>query len=190
MKSTLHLTGCGLFMMLRNLILAVVLFAIPVAAVENVKAFGAVAKANIKAVSAVAEANIKAIGAVDNTGGGAAPAFGAEVSCSANYVVEDDSTTQYTVSEAVAGGRRLVLAMSLPSPYTVTVSDSRGNAWTTHAEPNDGFNVAAIASCHVATALESGDTITLTWSSGGFLGKNWVLVYLTGCASSGQPDVS
>lgn len=70
MKSTLLLTGCGLFMMLRNIFLALVLFALPVSAAESLKAVGAVAKANVKAVGAVAEANIKAVGAVDNTAAG------------------------------------------------------------------------------------------------------------------------
>lgn len=61
-------------MMLRNLILAIVLFTLPLSATENVKAFGAVAKANLKAIGAVAEANLKAIGAVDNTGSAFTPA--------------------------------------------------------------------------------------------------------------------
>lgn len=124
--------------------------------------------------------------AVPGVAGGGTPAFESEVQ--RGSIAEDSATTTITLTGGVAAGHRAVLAISATMGSITSVSDSKGNTWTIMAESTDTYIVAAIASCHVETALVADDTITVTWPSASYLGKAWAIFDLSGCASTGQPD--
>jgi hypothetical protein len=128
------------------------------------------------------------VGTLTQVGSAASsPAWGGEVQ--RGYVAEADATTTFTVASTISAGNRAVIACSAASATNlISVTDTQGNTWTVHKKVQDGFQVAAIASAHITTALTTSDSITLEWNDANYLGKNWLLAYLTGCASSGQPD--
>jgi hypothetical protein len=77
------------------------------------------------------------------------------------------STVVLTLTASVATGTKIwVTAASGGSTATsLTISDSKGNTWTTDALWSTSVPLIGLASCDVTNALVSGDTITATWNA-------------------------
>jgi hypothetical protein len=124
-------------------------------------------------------------------GGGAAtpPTFGAEIQRFG--VTASAATTVITLTGAIAQGKRIVLGIrSINATQAVaSVADSRSNSYT--VDKSLLFSTTyygAVVSAYAATALEVGDTITITWANASFTYRWGVVAYLNDCAPSGQPD--
>lgn len=156
---------------------------------QLVKTINGLAIASVKTVDGLAIASVKTVNGLDNTAA-SAPAFVEEVAVTSNYEATASLTTTVTLSGSIAAGNRAVLAFSCGGLTLTGVTDSAGNTWAIDTNNGDTFDHVNIASAHCTSALNAGATLTLTVSGAGFIGKNWVLIELSGCASSGQPDVA
>lgn len=121
-----------------------------------------------------------------------APAF---VEIAATVNVGSTTSTEITLSKAIPAGSRVVLCAIANSAPKITsaTSDTRGNVYAVHAAPgNDGNATQAVSICsaHVATELQVGDKITVAWSTSSYSAKSIIVCVLSGCAASGQPDVT
>lgn len=123
------------------------------------------------------------------------PAFGAEV-YHLNELAAAIPTTIGPITAGVAVGQRAVVMIMLDD-VTGTISsitDPRGNTY--HQDSffgtscTNGNTDQWTYSANVTTALQSGDSFTITWSVNPNTSRFWDfdVVYLTGTASSGQPD--
>lgn len=124
-------------------------------------------------------------------GGALPPSFVGLVQLFSAY---SSSNSAIVLTGAVAAGNRVVLlAVGANGARISSVSDTRGNTYTvdTYAG-NDGTATqrVSMASAHVGTALQVGDTITVVWSDANFQGKNIYVCNLANCASTGQPNVT
>lgn len=124
------------------------------------------------------------------TASAATPDYGGEVQ-RGSELGSSNSTTTITLSGGVSAGNRAVLLFRwyLNTQTISSVTDSRGNTWTVDKTlTHDTNNYHAIISAHVGTALQAGDTITITFSASASSYRAWCLVYLTGVASSSAVD--
>lgn len=125
-------------------------------------------------------------------GGALPPTFDGELP--RTYVFTASSTTVITLTSGVAAGKRLaVLSCLSSSSYISNVQDSRLNNYTVHQTAGgDGTATqrVSVASGHISTALQIGDTITITWNNAVSQAKIIFLAVLSNCAASGQPDVT
>lgn len=103
-------------------------------------------------------------------------------------------TNSVTLAKAVSAGNRIVIiTLTATGGGPVSVVDSRGNAYTVHIiVGNDGTATQRVGVCsaHVSTALQIGDTITVTWDSTTVQQKVMIPCVLSNCAASGQPDIT
>lgn len=84
-----------------------------------------------------------------------------------------DATTNFALTVAANGvptGHAVIVAFALnPSAATLSCSDSRGNTYTADADVTNGSGSTGVRtvvfSTNVTTALEAGDTITLTFDT-------------------------
>lgn len=105
---------------------------------------------------------------------------------------ESASTTVITLSNAIpAGSRAVLVALSVNASQTaVSATDERGNTWGKDVEGMADTAYTAILSAHVSTQLEVNDEITLTWGNPAYSYRWGTVLYVTGCAEAGQPDVT
>jgi len=78
-------------------------------------------------------------------------------------------TTTITLSQTIPAGNTAVNLGSFEAPTSMgvtSVSDSKGNAWQVVAGPavNCSVHRAYIAAAYIVDTLNSGDTLTITWS--------------------------
>jgi hypothetical protein len=119
------------------------------------------------------------------------PAYVGEVALTSNYQVQSGTSQVITLNQAVSVGHRVAIGIAVVGNMTMTAVDSKENAWTQIVQSSDTFWSTVILSAHLTTALASSDTVTITISGDtGFTGRNWVMIDLTDCATSGQPDQS
>jgi hypothetical protein len=138
--------------------------------------------------NATLKGNVGAANKVVASGGGS-PAFASEIQREANIA---DTTTIFYMSNTVASGHRAVLLAGNANIPVSSVTDARGNTWTVHATVGNDVNVihsVSIASANMTTALQTGDAVTITWPSATYGTCGLAVWDLTGCATSGQPDV-
>lgn len=125
-------------------------------------------------------------------GGALPPTFDGELQ--RTYVFTASSTTVITLTSGVAAGKRLAVLSCLSSgSYILNVQDSRLNSYAVHQTAGgDGTATqrVSVASGHISTALQIGDTITITWNNAVSQAKIIFLAVLSNCAASGQPDVT
>lgn len=101
------------------------------------------------------------------------PGFGASASYAGLRGTVNSSTASATQIITLTSGlaqnsRAIVIAGGRNSGATLlSASDNRGNTWTVDAQSQFALanGTLAIASGHVATALQAGDTVSLTWSA-------------------------
>ena len=80
-----------------------------------------------------------------------------------NAILAGATTIVVTLSTGLAVGAIATLYAGTNSTVAVTgVTDSRGNTWTIHA--GGGADVPALASTKIITALQIGDTVTVTFA--------------------------
>jgi hypothetical protein len=83
----------------------------------------------------------------------------------------DLGTSQTTLVLTIPGGVTVAVGRTLyvgsmvqaGATRTLTVTDSKGNTWTTDVA-NGGSSQTSLAKSHITVALVAADTITLTWS--------------------------
>jgi hypothetical protein len=104
--------------------------------------------------------------------------YSSEIGHGSFGVVATSTTRVITVPSTVTAKTGLVLAMFHNGNNNVTgVTDSRGNTWIVDRTNNGSGKAAALASCAMTTAaLQSGDTITVTYSASITQEVSWVLV--------------
>jgi hypothetical protein len=108
-----------------------------------------------------------------------------------SYYAGSATSRAFTLTGAASAGSKAFIDIAVGNPNSVTVNsvtDSRGNTWTIEQQLNNGTTVkAARAYAQVGTALQVGDTITVTLSASS---QRWSVVayYFTGLVSSGPLD--
>lgn len=111
-------------------------------------------------------------------------------------VANQNNTAQvWTITSGIPVGGYAVAYIGLEAPNTQTnssVADSRGNTWTVRAQNiNNSVHQCAIATAPITTALQNGDTITVTLSGTNPSSDRAIrVVYFTGVATASQPDAS
>jgi len=129
-------------------------------------------------------------------GTGNSPEFGGELYNFASNSTSTPPGTCSLLSNVPAGDRVVVIGTEDgPEYHIVGVTDSKGNSYTQMIYYNNsgGYEVSqqSIWSAPVTTALTTSDTITIKWSGSGLWRSYAVdIVYITGTASTGEPNAT
>ncbi len=121
----------------------------------------------------------------------ATPTWGGEVDRWAETAA--GATSTITLTGGVALGNTVVVFIEWNSgTQTLTsIADTQGNTYTIHQNLNFGTTQnIAVATAYATTALVATNTVTITWGSEAYTFRGATVAYVTGCASSGQPDQS
>lgn len=114
---------------------------------------------------------------------------------SATTANQNNTAQVWTLTAGIPAGGYAVAYIGLEAPSTQTnssVADSRGNTWTMRAQRlNNSVHQAAIATAPITTALQSGDTVTVTLSGTNPSSDRAIrIVYFYGVATASQPDAT
>jgi len=98
-------------------------------------------------------------------------------------------TTTITLGQTIPAGNTAVNLGSFEAPTSMgvaSVSDSKGNAWQVLAGPavNNSVHQAYIAAAYIVDTLNSGDTLTITWSGAIYSIRFGTVLSLAGLATN------
>lgn len=149
----------------------------------------AIGRARGQALS-VGDLSVGTITSGSGGGGGGTPAYVGEIQ-RGQELGAPTSTTVITLASGVSSGNRVVILFKwyLGTQTISSIADSRGNTYVVDKTLTHDTSVYhAVISAHVTTALQTSDTITITFSASGTSYRAWCVVNLSGCASSSAVD--
>lgn len=119
-----------------------------------------------------------------------APDYGGEIERWAE--TSSSATTAIVLDSGIAAGSRAILGkISINATQAISsIADSRSNTWAVdRVNLYDTTKSVEIASAYVTTALQTGDTITITWANPSYTYRFGVVAYVTN-ATNASPDQS
>jgi hypothetical protein len=133
-------------------------------------------------IACYAWARSTVVAVVQGAAAAASPAWGGEIATRYNAAT-DVSTTVLTLTSAVAQNDQVVVAAEWYSAaQTVSeIADSRSNTYTVRqSQYNSSNNNMMVATATAETALQVGDTITITWASANYSNRVAAAAKITG----------
>lgn len=116
-------------------------------------------------------------------------AIGTPTSCYADERAVGTSAFAFSPTANLALGTVGVLAFGKGGNITVTsITDSKGNTWALDHQFSDGTRAGTIASAQIATAVTTGDTITVNLSSATSGTQDCFVATVSGLATSSVLD--
>lgn len=122
----------------------------------------------------------------------ASPTFNAELNDRWTATASGSTSVRTLVGSCAAGHTLAVAVGWISATQTISsVTDSRSNTYTVHTISSswDGGNgKLQWASGYMTTALQVGDTVTITWASPALTYRAFAYFDVSNAASAGQPD--